>query len=76
MSSEETSRWDAFAPWEIAAMDEFFQNFAPQRSYSADIQKIKQEIRTNMERRQIKAYWRNPAENEHGRGAGTRGKRL
>ena len=56
----EPSRWDAFPPWELAALDEFFQNFARLRDYSADIQKMKDEIRANMERRQIKPYWGKP----------------
>jgi hypothetical protein len=53
----EPNRWDGFAPWELAALDEFFQNFARLRDYSADIQQLKHEIRASMERRRIKPYW-------------------
>jgi len=38
------TRWDAFTPWELDALDEFFKSFASCRDYCADIQKLAREI--------------------------------
>ena len=54
--TEPTSRWDAFAPWELAALDEFFRSFARERQYNADIQKMGEEIAAAMRRRAIEPY--------------------
>lgn len=53
-----TDRWDAFNPWELQALDEFFRNFAPMRDYCQDIQKISREIADAMKRRNIPEYGR------------------
>jgi hypothetical protein len=56
MTNEPSNRWDAFTPWELQALDEFFQNFGPMRDYSKDIGKIGAEIAAAMQRRRIAPF--------------------
>ena len=58
MHEPTTDRWDAFSPWELQALDEFFRNFGPMRDYSTDIRTIRDEIARAMKRRNIPEYGR------------------
>jgi hypothetical protein len=50
------SRWDAFAPSELQALDEFFRSFGPMRDSSPDIAKMGREITAIIALRRIPAF--------------------
>jgi len=56
MDEQTATRWDAFTPWELQALDEFFRSFGPMREYSRDIGKIGDEIAAAMQRRDIPPF--------------------
>jgi hypothetical protein len=56
MNEQTASRWDAFTPWELQALDEFFQSFGPLRDYSGDIGRLGDEITAAMQRRDIPPF--------------------
>lgn len=56
MTNEPSNRWDAFTPWELQALDEFFRSFGPMREYCKDIAKIGDEIAAAMHRRAIAPF--------------------
>jgi hypothetical protein len=56
MNEQTASRWDAFTPWELQALDEFFQSFGPMRNYNRDIGKLGDEITAAMQRRDIPPF--------------------
>jgi hypothetical protein len=56
MNEQTASRWDAFTPWELQALDEFFRSFGPMRNYNRDIGKLGDEITAAMQRRDIPPF--------------------
>jgi hypothetical protein len=56
MTNDPSKRWEAFTPWELQALDEFFRSFADNRPTVADIGKIGREISAEMQRREIPAF--------------------
>ena len=56
MTNSTGSRWDAFTPWELQALDEFFRSFGPMRDYCEDIGKIGREVAEVMKQRNIPPF--------------------
>jgi hypothetical protein len=56
MNDKTTSRWDAFTPMELQALDEFFRNFGPLREHNPDILTLGSEIAATMQRREITPF--------------------
>jgi hypothetical protein len=56
MEKQTATRWDAFTPWELQALDEFFRSFGPLRNYNRDVSKIGDEIAAAMRRRDIPPF--------------------
>ncbi len=56
MNEQTAKRWDAFTPWELQALDEFFRSFGPLRDYTPDIGKLGDEITAAMQRRGIAPF--------------------
>jgi hypothetical protein len=53
IDKQTATRWDAFTPWELQALDELLRSFGPLRNYNPDIGKIGDEIASAMRRRDI-----------------------
>jgi hypothetical protein len=54
--SNRPTRWDAFTPMELQALDEFFRSFGQMRNYVSDIQRLGNEIGAAMQRRRIPPF--------------------